>query len=133
METPLTRWFGRYVRIGIENSAIRGRYSRSLVYTRLQSSANNRPTDRIPTNPLFYLNTVIADYGPFNNQRLYYLVQAAGAIPFPTAASGVPAEYVGLTTQQLWNLDGIAVGGAIAPAGAVIVPSISGLVGPPGG
>jgi Ca2+-binding RTX toxin-like protein len=82
-------------------------------------------------NHVFYQDTVIADYGPFNNQRLYYKVQAAGAVPFPTAGSGIPAQYVGRTTQQLWNLYAVAVGGAIAPANAVEVPLIAGLVGPP--
>jgi len=78
----------------------------------------------------FLQDRVILDFGPFQNQRAYYSVQAPSAIPFPTAFTGVPAAYVGLTSQQLWDRFGIAVGGTLAPAGAISVPQVAGLVGP---
>jgi hypothetical protein len=80
---------------------------------------------------IFLQDTVVIDYGPFVNQRLYYRWQRAGAVPFPEPRVGLPAEYVGLTTQQLWDQYGIAVGGEIAPSDVIEVPSITGLIGPP--
>jgi hypothetical protein len=75
-------------------------------------------------------DVVTLDFGPFNNKRLYYLQQAADAIPFPSPIDGLPSEYVGLTTQQLWDSYGVALGGAIAPAGSYSVPQIVGLIAP---
>ena len=77
---------------------------------------------------LYYLDTVILNYGPFVNKRAYYSLQAASAIPFPELTPDVPASYVNLTTQQIFNLNGIAVGGAIAPISAIGFPNIIGLV-----
>ena len=79
---------------------------------------------------VFLQDRVILDFGPFQNQRVYYEVQAPSAIPFPSAMPNLPTAYIGLTSQQLWNQFGIAVGGTLAPASAVSVPSVVGLVGP---
>jgi hypothetical protein len=70
------------------------------------------------------------NYGSFVNQRLYNTMQQASAIPFPTLRTDLPTQYVGLTNQQLWNLYGQALGGAIAPSNVVTVPNITGLVAP---
>jgi Ca2+-binding RTX toxin-like protein len=82
---------------------------------------------------LFLNDTIIATYGSFTNQRIYYTIQAEDSVPFGEALEGVPSEYVGLTTRQLWERYGIAVGGEIAPDDAIRVPSIAGLVALPGG
>jgi hypothetical protein len=79
----------------------------------------------------FYQDRVFLNYGPYTAQRVYFDVQAASAIPFPTATGSVPSQYIGLTNQQLWNLFGIAIGGEIAPANATTAPNIVGLVAPP--
>ena len=79
---------------------------------------------------VFLQDRVILDYGPFDNQLAYYAVQQSTAVPFPVPRTGVPAEYIGLTTQDLWDQFTLAVGGEIAPANAVAVPNIVGLVGP---
>jgi hypothetical protein len=79
---------------------------------------------------IFLQDRVILNFGPYQNQRVYYLLQNADAIPFPAAAPTVPAAYVGLTSQQLWDQFGIAVGGTVAPANAISVPGIVGLIGP---
>jgi hypothetical protein len=73
---------------------------------------------------------VLLDFGPFVNRQAYYSLQDPNAIPFPAALSGLPAGYIGLTSQQLWNQFGVAVGGALAPANAISVPEVYGLVGP---
>jgi hypothetical protein len=46
------------------------------------------------------------------------------------AVEGVPTEYVGLTTQQLWNYYGIAIGGSVAPSNATVPSFSNGLLGP---
>jgi Ca2+-binding RTX toxin-like protein len=71
---------------------------------------------------------VILNYGPYVNRQAYFNEQAATAIPFPVGMQNVPVEYIGLTNQQLWNLFGVAVGGRIAPASAITMPYIAGLV-----
>ncbi len=78
----------------------------------------------------FLDDRVFLDFGPYSNRRLYYDVQAPDAIPFPTARAGVPAAYIGLTSQQLKSIYGVTIGGQLAPAGSTIVPSIEGLIGP---
>ncbi len=74
---------------------------------------------------------VILDFGPFDYQRLYYTQQRADGVPFPTPRGDIPPEYIGLTNQQLWDLYGVALGGAIAPSDAYSVSEIIGLIGPP--
>lgn len=78
----------------------------------------------------FGQDIVTLDFGPFDNKRLYYPQQGASAVPFPLAIDGLPAEYVGLTNQQLWDLYGVALGGAVAPVGSYTVPEIIGLIAP---
>ena len=70
------------------------------------------------------------DFGPFQNQRLYYTQQAADWVVFSEPRADVLPEYIGLTNQQLWDHYGIALGGAIAPANAYTWPNITGLIAP---
>jgi Ca2+-binding RTX toxin-like protein len=80
-----------------------------------------------PTS-LLNSDSVILNYGVFNNRRVYFALQAASAIPFPTSAAGVPAGYVGKTNQQLWDQFGVAMGGQIAPSNAILQQFIVGLI-----
>jgi hypothetical protein len=82
-------------------------------------------------NIFFVRDTIVLNYGPYVNQRLYFTAQQANAIPFPMPRYDVPAEYIGLTNQQMWDWYGVALGGEIAPANAFTTPFIIGLVGPP--
>ena len=79
---------------------------------------------------LFEDSTVLLNYGSYANQELFFLEQAAGAIPFPGPGPGIPAGYVGLTTQQLFSTYGLSVGGSLAPVGAATDPAIIGLIEP---
>jgi hypothetical protein len=69
----------------------------------------------------------------FNNHQVYYFKQAADFVPFPASATEdltwLPPEIVGKTNTELWELYGIAPGGIVAPADAVAVEGINGLVG----
>jgi hypothetical protein len=74
----------------------------------------------------FAPDSVILNFGPFVNQRAFFRLQHPDAIPFPGEQPGVPSGYVGLTSQQLWDQYGIAVGGELAPANAISSPLVSG-------
>jgi hypothetical protein len=110
--------------------------SRSILITGVP--AQTKITTFIDTNPFGYPNVniflvsdvIVLNFGAFAYQRLYFEMQQAIAIPFPVARPDVPAAYIGLTNQQLWNQFGVALGGAIAPANTYIVPNIVGLVAP---
>ena len=78
----------------------------------------------------FFSDTVTLNYGNYANQQVYFLEQSPTAIPFPTAEFYVPAQYVGLTSQMLYDLYGVAVGGGLAPGSTTTDPSIHGLIGP---
>ena len=68
-----------------------------------------------------------------NGKQIYYDKQAANYVPFAADNSPewVPAELVGKTNAQLWSQYGIAPAGAVAPADAVEMDRINGLVGSP--
>ena len=67
----------------------------------------------------------------FNNHQVYYFKQAANYIAFPSlnSPSWIPPELKDKTNTELWEQYGIAPGGTIAPADAVQVSRINGLVG----
>ncbi len=71
---------------------------------------------------------VTLDFGPYSQQRLYYVEQWFSYVPFPTSGASIPEEYVGLTNQQLMDSFGVALGGEIAPADADSEPRIHGLL-----
>jgi hypothetical protein len=73
-------------------------------------------------------DVVLLNYGPYVNQRAYYLLQHADAVPFSSPRAGLPDAYVGLTNQQLWDRYGVALGGAVAPPNAYTMPEIDGLL-----
>src|SRR4029079_17583332 len=88
----------------------------------ITSWPDTTPYVTFPLTAFFSSDTVLLNFGQFVNQRLYSTLQAANAIPFPTARTGLPTAYVGLTNQQLWDIYGIAIGGAIAPSTAFTAP-----------
>ncbi len=81
------------------------------------------------TNHLFFDTAVTLNYGPYDDRRLYWLEQDPSAVPFPVAGAYIRPEYVGLTSQQLWDQFRIAIGGSLAPPTAVEAPSLVGLLG----
>ena len=80
---------------------------------------------------LFRENTVILNYGIFDNQRAYYNAQLPDAVPFSSPAVFVPISYVGLTNQQLLHQVGVVLGGELAPTNGIYYPSVGGVVAPP--
>ena len=83
------------------------------------------------TADTFFVKDVITlNFGQFVNQQLFGMMQLATAVPFPTPRADVPSNYVGLTNQQLWDLYGVALGGAIAPSNPVTASNIIGVVAP---
>jgi Ca2+-binding RTX toxin-like protein len=81
-------------------------------------------------NHIFNSDVVIFNFGSYVNRRVYSPQQAATSIPFMISGeAGVPAAYIGLTAQQLWNQYGLAVGGTLAPANAISIPGLLGLLG----
>jgi hypothetical protein len=90
-------------------------------------------SDTMPRNgdlsPFFGRVRVIVksrNTGP-DGEQVYFSDQGAFAVPF--AEAGIPA-FVGKTSGQIWDKFGLAIGGTIAPPGAVVRPRIVGLVGP---
>ncbi|WP_197527586.1 G8 domain-containing protein [Posidoniimonas polymericola] len=77
---------------------------------------------------LFNDTTVVLNFGAYSNRRLYFSVQDPDAVPFPAAADHIPAEYVGLTSQQLFDRYGLAIAGRMAPDGLISVNGIAGLL-----
>jgi hypothetical protein len=119
--------------IAIPSAAIENRtvlITGNLVQPKIQMVLDNYPISGYSATVFFVNDVVTLNYGSFVNQRLYNTIQQANAIPFPTSRSDIPAQYVGLTNQQLWNLYGVMFGGAIVPSNAVTVPNIIGLVAP---
>jgi hypothetical protein len=79
----------------------------------------------------------------FKGKQLYYLEQAADFVPLRkkversddkmvvSADGKVPAELLDKTNNALWKSYGLAIAGAVAPAGAVTEPRLHALIGPP--
>ncbi len=91
-------------------------------------------TENAAINPLLVFNsqTVLLQYGPYENYRLYFNVQKATAVPFPQSVVGIPQAYVGLTQQQLYDTYGLAIGGAIAPSDSLSTLALTGWYSPLG-
>jgi hypothetical protein len=102
--------------------------------TKIAMLSNTDPTFGQSASATAYLvnDFIFLNFGPFVNQRLYGLMQQANAVPFPVPRDDVPAYLVGLTTQEMWDRYGVAIGGAVAPSNAITTPYIIGLVGPAG-
>jgi hypothetical protein len=119
--------------IAILNGAIENRsalITGNLVQPKIQMLYDINPIENGTAASFLYNDVVLLNYGTFVNQRLYNTMQQANAIPFPSPRADIPTNYVGLTNQQLWDLYGVALGGAIAPSNAISIPNIIGLVAP---
>ncbi len=81
------------------------------------------------TAHLFYNSQVFLNYGPYVNRQLYSTYQLPSAIPFPTASTGVPAQYVGKTTQEIRDQYGLTLFGELAPTNGQTVTSLGGVLG----
>ena len=78
---------------------------------------------------LIFLRDVVTADG----RQIFYHEQMPDSVPFPggTAVAYIPSELIDLTAQEIWDQYGLAVAGALAPAGAVADPKIeNGLIGP---
>ena len=78
----------------------------------------------------FLLDQTTLDFGPFNNQRLYYTQQRSDFVVFPEPIDGVDLSFIGKSNQELWDEFGVALGGEIAPVDAVEVDGMIGLLAP---
>jgi Ca2+-binding RTX toxin-like protein len=87
-------------------------------------------TDNASANPLLVFSrmAVTLQYGQYTNHRLYFPVQQASAVPFPIAIAGVPAQYIGLTQQELLDRYGLAIAGEISPADAFTHTTLTGWI-----
>ena len=78
--------------------------------TKIKTQFDINPVPGISATAFMVKDVILLNFGPFVNQRLYNVSQLASYIPFPIPRSDVPANYVGLTNQQLWTLYGVASG-----------------------
>jgi hypothetical protein len=113
------------IRFGTFPPAVLGREPQYQVVMRPQFE-----WDGLETTRAFLDSVVTLDYGPHEDARVFFHTQPADYVPFPGPISDIPTSYLGLTNEQLWTAFGVAVGGNLAPAGAVEVPGIYGLVAP---
>ncbi|MEO1497007.1 MAG: cadherin-like domain-containing protein [Planctomycetota bacterium] len=105
---------------------------------RMTASFDEFGADDTDKHALFVLlpDQVLLNYGPYQNQQLYYSQQAANSVATtvdnPAGGSGrVPPQYVGKSNGQLASQFNLAFGGALLPDGAAAASGISGgLVGP---
>ena len=79
----------------------------------------------------FLLHNVISlNFGPYQNQRLYFNEQAADIVlseqQFATGKIRMAKKYVGLSNQEILDQFGKTTGGAIMPADAVTADRITG-------
>ena len=88
--------------------------------------------DDLPVNNsiqhIFYESKVYLNYGPYENQQLYSAAQKPSAVPFPEALPYIPSEYVGLTAAELQVRYGKTIFGELAPATAILIPNLGGLL-----
>jgi hypothetical protein len=87
-------------------------------------------SDYAPIDHLFYEATTILNFGPYQNQEVFFAIQARDAVPFAIAEPQIPSEYVGLTAQELFDQYGVIAGGKFAPSNALTLPTLKGLLAP---
>ncbi len=85
-------------------------------------------TNQRQLEPVFAPDRILLDYGPFQMQQVYFPEQLPGSIPFPYEHFLVPSQYVGLSSQQLLDEFGVAIGGGLAPADGLRVDRINGRI-----
>jgi hypothetical protein len=113
-----------------------GLYDRNILITgqsaglKIKTEFDTTPIPGYSATSFFVKDVVTLNFGQFVNQRLYGVMQMASMVPFPIPRVDIPAQYVGLTNQQLMNNFGFALGGSIAPSNFLTIPSIVGLIAP---
>jgi Ca2+-binding RTX toxin-like protein len=125
--------FNNQIDIEIQTGAVRERLLQLNglpVGTRINMLVYLYPLPNTSISNFWVPDTVLLNFGPFVNRRLYSVMQRAQAVPFPEPRPDIPPEYIGLTNQQLWDRYQVAIGGAIAPSNAITVPNIDGLISP---
>jgi len=65
----------------------------------------------------------------WGDQQIYHERQAADASPLSSEGSWIPEQLLGKTNQQILDEYGLAYGGGLAPADAVRMPRVNGLLG----
>lgn len=68
--------------------------------------------------------SVILDYGNFENQRVWSALQAPDAVPFTEHHVALDPAWVGLTNQQLQDQHGVVFGGAMTPENTTVSDSV---------
>ena len=105
-----------------------------------EMDANQRPAADSANEHYFLDDQVLLDFGPYAGEQLYFFQQQADHVLFSEMpvqltpdepGPEVGEEIIGLTNAEIQELLRLAVGGAIAPADAVEVERIIGLLGSP--
>jgi hypothetical protein len=85
-------------------------------------------TNQRQLEPVFSPDRILLDYGPFHVQQVYFPEQLPASIPFPYEHFLVPSQYVGLSSQQLLDEFGVAIGGSLVPADGLWVERMNGSI-----
>jgi hypothetical protein len=100
-----------------------GNYAQLDVFHKYETYLYNDSFDH-----MFVSSSVILNYGPYRNQRLYSNMQELSAVPFTEALPRIPSPYVGLSAIQLQLLYGKTIFGQLAPITSVLTPNLGGLL-----
>ncbi|NET37289.1 MAG: T9SS type A sorting domain-containing protein [Cyanothece sp. SIO1E1] len=103
----------------------------------VQDGVNKAEAGAATKHPIFFAmpDIILLNFGPYQNERVYYNRQLANDIPIPNTLSfnlfedevvSVPSQYVGKTNQQLLDQYNLAFGGAIMPVDARTIPEVTG-------
>ena len=103
-------------------------YDRHQVYLRTNFNPKFNDITRLFARDIIRLGTI-----KYQDKQLFYYAQAADYVPFPadSAASYVPSELIDLSNAEMWELYGMAIGDAVAPADAFEDSLIHALIGDP--
>ncbi len=107
-------------------------YDRTILFTGFTSPPPITLLEDL--NPILYTtvdtyfvnDSLVLNFGPYVNREFFFAGHKASTVPFPTARPDVPAQYVGLTNQQLWQFYGVALGGKVVPDQAAPLPFVTG-------
>ena len=82
-------------------------------HARVTPHFDDVPVKGLGVEHLFNNNTMVLNFGENVNREIFFSAQNPSAIPFPEAKPHIPTEYVGLTSQQLLDQFGKAIGGKL--------------------
>jgi hypothetical protein len=98
-------------------------YTQLEVYYKYETFLLNDTMDH-----MFVNSTIVLNFGQYRNQQMYSTMQDRNAVPFPEALPYIPSEYVGLTAAELQVRYGKTIFGELAPATAILIPNLGGLL-----